>query len=281
MVTNWIGNLYGKHAGADIYIVGTGTSLRVFPTSFFEDKITIGLNQAWKIFPTTYCITSVPEFNIPEFIDGEQPRPNIIWITKQAKLRDVASRRHSEFNAERVYFFENNVEGQRGIISLDEIDDTGRNLDWVRTPDSRKLYLWTSISQAALNLAANMGAKNIILAGCDNAALGENHHAHDQHTMWRGDAPEVRYLQYYEGLSEIREVLRKRQVNVVAINPFLKLDNPELDFRRLCGELGQQDHIASVDVARGHSLADDNRRYWKLTWYMIKKNLRALFGIRK
>ena len=42
------------------------------------------------------------------------------------------------------------------------------------------LYQWSSISQTAVNLAANMGAKNVILVGCDNCALLDNHHAHAQ-----------------------------------------------------------------------------------------------------
>src|SRR5262245_41569176 len=64
----WIGELYDAHSGRDIYVVGTGSSLRVFPLEFLADKITIGLNQAWKFLPLTYCITSVPKFNIPELI---------------------------------------------------------------------------------------------------------------------------------------------------------------------------------------------------------------------
>ena len=123
-----------------------------------------------------------------------------------------------------------------------------------------------------MNLAANMGAKNIILVGCDNAALAGNHHAHDQHTMWRGAPPEVRYMQYYEGNAEVRAALRARSVNVVSMSPFLKLDGAELDFLRLCKELARSAKIENPDIPRGTRLRDDNLRYLHLTKYIIRKN---------
>ena len=63
-----IEELYGRHPGSDIYVVGTGASLRVFPLAFLENKITIGLNMAWKVAPVQYSITIRPELNIPEFM---------------------------------------------------------------------------------------------------------------------------------------------------------------------------------------------------------------------
>jgi hypothetical protein len=274
----WIGELYDKHRDRDIYVVGTGSSLRVFPLDFFDDKITIGLNQAWKFLPLTYCITSVPKFNIPELISDEPERPDITWITKWSKLTEVCDPSTLGETLERFYFFETNIERHLTVGSLDHIDYVGRNLDWVLKADGRKLYLWTSISQAGVNLAANMGARNVILVGCDNASLAGNHHAHDQHTMWRGESPDASYLRYYEGLAEVRTALRGRGVNVISASPFLKLDEPALDFQHLCEELRAPAHIANADVPRGYTLSDDNRRYLRLTKYIFRKNVRHLLG---
>jgi len=63
--------------------------MRVFPSEFFEGRITIGLNQAWRHAHIRYGITIGPHLNIPEFIEGEQPRPEITWITKRDKSRAV------------------------------------------------------------------------------------------------------------------------------------------------------------------------------------------------
>jgi hypothetical protein len=270
-----IEELYGRHAGSDIYIVGTGTSLRVFPLELLRDKITIGLNQAWKVFEPKYAITMMPKLNIPEFMEGEASRPNITWVTKPSKIRAQCTAKEIDYGEGHFFGFEN--DGRASISGLDEPSEAGRVLDWVLKPHPNKLYLWTSISQSAMNLAANMGAKNIILVGCDNGAIGENHHAHDQHTQWKGESPDVRYMQYYEGVVEVRAALRKRGVNVVTMNPFVKLDAPSLDFERLCLETGAATFIENKDLPRGFSLMQDNVRYLKLTRYILEKNLR-FFG---
>ncbi len=275
-----VSELYGRHDGADIYVVGTGTSMRVFPHALLADKITIGLNQAWKLMPVSYGITMMPNLNIPELMPGEAPHPDITWVTKRSKVKALCTPEQLAEADARFFSFE--TDGRASITGLDEPSEAGRVLDWVRKPHPEKLYLWTSISQSAVNLAANMGARNIFLVGCDNAALADNHHAHDQHTMWKGEDPNVRYLQYYEGLAEVRAALRTRGVNLVSLTPFLKLDDPERDFSRLCGELERPGLVHNKDIARGTTLRDDNVRFLKLTRYIVQKNWKHLrYRVRK
>jgi sugar phosphate isomerase/epimerase len=76
-----------------------------------------------------------------------------------------------------------------------------------------------------------------------------NHHGHQQHTKWLGADPLHRYSQYYEGLAEIRTVLRRRGVNLMSVSPFLKLDDAEGDFVRLCDELGQPLVVQGEDIS--------------------------------
>lgn len=236
--------LYGRHVGADIYVVGTGTSIRTFPTSFLEGRITIGLNQAWKVAPIRYGITIGPHINVPEFMPGEDPHPDITWITKRDKAALVLTEAQFRYADEHFYSFR--MYGRPPTNAPTEPGDAGRVLDWVRRPTGDFLYQWSSISQTAVNLAANLGAANIILVGCDNASLLDNHHAHAQHTKWLGVAPDHRYMQYYEGLVEVRQALRDRGVNLVSLSPFLKLDDPGLDFERLCDELGIPTRVDST-----------------------------------
>jgi hypothetical protein len=269
-----IQELYGRHPDSDIYIIGTGTSLRVFPLEFLKDKLSIGLNQSWKMLDTTYAITMMPKLNIPEFIEGEPSHSTITWITKPSKVKIQCTPEEIALAEQYFYGFEN--DGKASITGLDEPSETGRVLDWVLKPHPEKLYLWTSISQSAMNLAANLGAKNIILVGCDNGAVGGNHHAHDQHTMWKGESPDVRYMQYYEGVAEVRAALRKRGVNVVNMNPFLKVDSPEIEFERLARETGVEQYIENKDIPRGTTLMQDNVRYLKLTRYILQKNIRHI-----
>jgi hypothetical protein len=242
-MTKCVSELYDLHAGEDIYVVGTGASLRTFPLSLLENKITIGLNMTWKTISTRYSITIHPDLSIPEFLPAEQPHPEITWITKYNKTKSLVTPEQLQYAEANFYFFE--MEGRPNTQPPDKPTDAGRILDWVRQPTDNKLYLWTSIAQAGVNLAANMGAKNIILVGCDNCALLGNNHAHKQHTRWRNATPDMRYREYYEGLAEMRPVLRQRGVNLVSLTPFLSLESPEQDFQRLCQELEQPAFVAS------------------------------------
>ena len=236
-----VSDLYGRHPGADIYVVGSGTSMRVFPVAFLEGKITIGLNMAWRGAPVRYGLTIAPHLNIPEFIEGESPRPDITWITRRGKARLVLPDDQFARADKRFYTFD--IRRGQDSGSGDWVTDTGRELDYVRRPTGDMLYQWSSISQTAANLAANMGARNVILVGCDNCSLGGNHHGHQQHTKWLGEPAEMRYRQYYDGLVEVRAALRERGVSLMSLSPFLKLDDPELDFGRLCDELEQPELI--------------------------------------
>lgn len=240
-----VSDLYGKHQNSDIYVVGSGTSVRVFPTAFLEDKITIGLNMAWKVAPVNYGITIGPHLNIPEFMEGERPHPEITWITKGDKAKRVLTAEQFQHADRNFYHFD--IRKGRGTNSGDWVSDTGRELEYVRRPTANYLYQWSSISQTASNLAANMGARNVILVGCDNCSLLDNHHAHQQHTKWLGESPDYRYQQYYDGLIEVRAALRERGVNLLSLTPFLKLDDPAKDFLTLCRDLGKRELITPTE----------------------------------
>ena len=267
----FISELYNRYPGGDIYVVGTGTSMRVFPSVFFEGKIVIGLNMAWKLLPVQYCVTIHPDLNIPEFIQGEKAHPEIHWVTKYQKSRKLLSAAQLEYAEKHFYFFE--VDGKENTQPLDQPADTGRMLEWVKAPVQDKLYQWSSISQTGVNLAANMGAKNIILVGCDNCSLVRNHHAHQQHTRWKGVEPQVRYRQYYEGLAELRATLRERGVNLMSLTPFLGLDSPEGDFQRLCKEIDAPLLIENTDISDEKSRPRQQPTSWK---HKIKKGVQRL-----
>ena len=237
--------LYNKYQDQDIYILGTGASVRVFPLDMLRGRTVIGLNMAWKLWPVNFGITMRPELNIPEFM-GEGDHPNIQWITKPNKLTSQEQLDFVVRNAERFYSFR--TDGKKCDLPKDQPSEAGRMLEWVRKPTGQFLYLWSSISQSAMNLAANMGAKNIFLIGCDNSALGGNHHAHAQHTFWKGEDPNVRYRQYEQGCHEVRMVLQERGVNVVSLTPFMSLSDADRQFAELCDAVGKPRYIENPDI---------------------------------
>lgn len=242
--------LYEKYSGQDIYILGTGASVRVFPLDMLQGRIVIGLNMAWKLWPVNFGITMRPELNIPEFMN-EGDHPSIQWITKPNKLTSPEQVDFVTRNADRFYAFR--TDGKKCNLPKDQPSEAGRILDWVRQPTGQFLYLWSSISQSAMNLAANMGAKNVFLIGCDNSALGGNHHAHAQHTFWKGEDPNIRYRQYEQGCHEVRLALRDRGVNVVSLTPFMSLSDADRQFTELCDELGHPRYIHNPDITQQQS----------------------------
>ena len=276
----FVSELYNKYPNSDIYVVGTGASLRVFPPSFFEGKIVIGLNMAWKMIPVQYGITIHPDLNIPEFMPDEQPHPEITWASGYFKngdditLKGITSPDLIEYARNNFYFFD--YRGRPNTQPPNQPSNAGRVVEWVRKPTENYLYLWTSISQAGVSLAANMGAKNIILIGCDNCSLLANHHSHNQHTYWKGADPNFRYRGYYEGLAEVRTALRERGVNLLSLTPFLSLANPEEDFERLCEELNQPKLIVgNVDISPKMNLRSYYIGRFKKT---IKQGIKKLVG---
>ncbi|MCB0418730.1 MAG: hypothetical protein KDD39_13855, partial [Bdellovibrionales bacterium] len=136
-----VSELYGKHQGDAIYVVGSGASLRVFPVDFLRDKITIGLNMAWKWAPVQYGITIHPELNIPEFL-GVRPDSPITWITGHEKCKGGLTAEQLKFAEENFYFF--NYHGKLNTQPANEPSDSGRVLEWVEKPAGDNLYVWSS-----------------------------------------------------------------------------------------------------------------------------------------
>ncbi|MGB5632062.1 MAG: hypothetical protein WBM86_04670, partial [Waterburya sp.] len=150
----FVSELYNKYPGGDIYVVGTGASLRVFPRSFLAGKIVIGLNMAWKVVPVQYSITTHPDLNIPEFMPGEEPHPEITWVSGYFKtpegirLKGVKSPELIEYAKDNFYFFDYLQPGKVNTQAPNLPCDRGRVIDWVKKPTENYLYFWGSVSNA-------------------------------------------------------------------------------------------------------------------------------------
>lgn len=222
-----IAELYDRHVGRDIYIVGTGPSLRFFPIEWLSDKITIGLNQAFKHFEPKYSITVHPE----HVIQCEQDPRKITtrWITKRKPPLDKLS-----FDDPRYYVFD--------TAELD-FDVTLK-----RKPDT--LFIGRGVQQTAMDMAARMGAANIFLVGIDMTDVGGDHHAHDQHVRFHGLAPVTVYAEYRKYTAMMRETLRKLRVNVLSLSPYLSAVGGEEDHARLLVERNLQKLPPPIDTSK-------------------------------
>ncbi len=206
-----IQELWNKHPKEDIYVVGTGPSMRVFPWEFFQGKITIGLNQVFRHFIPTYMLTMHPEL-IPYELNLDTE-----WITKIKRTEEFSTKIREKV-PNKVYLFENNRD-----IKL---------LEFARKKIKGKLYIGYGIHTGAMTLAAHMGAKNIILVGCDMCSLDDEYHTHHQRVRWLGMPEKTIYREYYLTARILRKTLRAYwKVNILNMNPFLGLNNYEEDYK--------------------------------------------------
>lgn len=211
-----IQQLWDRHAGQDIWVVGTGPSLRVLPRSVLENRILIGLNQAWKLgIAPTYMLTVHPELYL-DYLNAPNP-PATTWIVKRkAPLANIS------LDDPRCYVFDTS---------------THENAVRQRLPDT--LYLGRGIQATAIALAAHMGAKNVFLTGCDAATLGGDHHAHEQHVRYHGLDPSEVFEEYRQETDRVRRWVREAfGVGVVTVTPFVSVTHVEQDYQRLCQQLG-------------------------------------------
>lgn len=210
-------NLKNAHRGKDIYIVGTGPSLRTFPLGYLGDKITIGLNQAWKYFSPTYSITVHPEL-VVEYESYDRP-PITKWIVKRKPPFEKLS-----FTDKRYFLF-NTVDKDFTIF---------------HKPKEDHLFIGRGVQQTAMHVASIMGAASIILVGVDMTDLCGDHHGHDQHVRFHGLPPADVYLEYRRYTAAVRYELRKKGLKVLTLSGLLGACDGSEDYERLCKELKLQ-----------------------------------------
>lgn len=147
-------DLYNKYKDKIIYIVGTGPSLRLFPVELLASKITIGLNETFKIVNCTYNLTIHPEL-IP------RDDYKTIWITKYKNW--LASEYHQRQHSEHIYFFKNN----KDIHDYEYLTNMAESV----------LYVGRGVHTAGVAMAAKMGARAAILVGCDMCVVRRESHS--------------------------------------------------------------------------------------------------------
>jgi len=208
-----ISDLWDKHKGKTIYILGTGPSVRCYGNleKILEGQIVIGLNEAFKYNPCIYNLTIHPDLIPKDLGIGS-------WIIKpKGKYHYV------EPEDIRFYVFQNN----KDVYDFSYIKKTIKHL-----------YVGRGIQTGAMVLAAQMGASLIVLIGCDFAQLGPDHHSHNTHIEFHGlDSQDV-YNEYYHNSAICRTKIKDiYKTEIVALQPFLGLGYQDVDYRRLCCEL--------------------------------------------
>lgn len=210
-------NFKDIHKNEDIYVLASGKSVDFISNDFFNNKIVIGINQAYKKINCKYLLRK--EFKLlnhviklnPESIHfisagncGGNNNINLHHVIKN-KLNNVVVYRHNPNNHK-----------MPNIL-----------------PKPNKLVVSYSTITTGIHLAAYMGAKNIILIGHDCGTINgecnfKNYHTSQTYKIaWRnGKQDYVNWLKKIENQTiKLKSLLKKEyNCNIYSLNPFINFN---------------------------------------------------------
>ncbi len=203
-----------QHKNQDIYVIGSGKSLDFIDETFFEDKITIGVNQLYKKIRCPYYIRK--EFkNLKETLSQLQ----------EGQILFLSEGDCGNSNGKNKNYVEENFEGD-GRIILFKHDNNILNL--VKLPNDDKIVVSFSTITSGIHLAAYMGAKNILLVAhdcgtLDNESNFEGYHKENNFGIHKSQNAYNNWLSEIEVQTVTLKKLLKEKYgcNVYSINPFV------------------------------------------------------------
>jgi hypothetical protein len=209
-VTQNIISLKDLHKGEDIYVLGSGTTLDFIDKDFFNNKITVSVNNVGVVYlPTTqYVVTKYHR----EAIDYAQRLPNSKVVVSRGNLGNGD---YPELpNLPNLYYFNHNI-NKDYATSVNE---------WLLDEDA--LFVsWSSIT-SAMHLAAYLGAKNIIMVAHDCGELDDKGWVSGYPTeTW--DEIKIEEAKERNRKFEIQSIAVKKKLielygcNVYSLNPFI------------------------------------------------------------
>jgi hypothetical protein len=219
----------------DVFIVGTGPSLRVFPIDYLRDRCCILLNRATQVLGPDFG--PVAFANHRGFLDGSTcPIQIVKGRLKWQKDPDPArTDNHVPWNDTTRYVF------SYRSPPWDTVSHFDRATLWAE-PD----YFWNvrqgSVAIFAVQFAALAGAKSISLVGCDcaeftdgrSAGLGESKSLPYAAEAAGDPTDRVRhnYDQYAKGLDIlVRECRDRFGVPLMHLSPFPGFGREQAQFR--------------------------------------------------
>ena len=151
-----IQKLKDLHYTETIYIICAGSSTTYFDPNFFADKVVIGVNNVFKKFPCTYVIAK-------DLLE----HPRFTRMVKELKETGIPLV-YPEYHTGHFSDGKNEVDYENGFM-FEHLDNKSADMsdEVLSVIGSDKLVVSRSTITSAINLAAYMGAFNIVLVGHD------------------------------------------------------------------------------------------------------------------
>jgi hypothetical protein len=228
-----VSDLYNDPAirGHDVYIVGLGPSMRVFPTSFLKNKLCVLLNDASKIFQLgPIAFTNHKQWIEP--VNIQHIKYQIVKARCKSDLNPHKTDNHVPWNHQIYYCFSYREH------PWDKVSHYDKNQLW-KEPD----YYWNmkdgTVAIFAVQFALLAGAKSITLVGCDCIALQGQHYVAKDISKYK--QKQHNYDNYAKGLLILREEAQKRfNVPLLTLTPFCGLGREQTQYEFLSKQLCPQ-----------------------------------------
>lgn len=239
-------DLRDVYINQDIYIVGSGPTSNLFPMGFLQDKICMGLNDAYKIHPAVGPIAFMHhqfyaragnDLNAPYHPHFENIKYPIVKATGRNKEEMV------DWDSPYFYFFD----WSHDIESI-----------WTQTKETDTLYYTPEgcSLHAALQVAWLVGARNVFLVGCDSRTMGGKHYAKFDKNGFRDDevlkrGMERNYDSYVYGTLIVEHFLKLKGMRIMNISPIIGYHMVDYQFDFLSGTHTVDDVINQVKAIGG------------------------------
>lgn len=219
-----ITELKNSQMGNDIYIIASGASLDYIDPSFFSNKITIGVNQAYRKFRCDYIVRKENSHLVESIKTGASVICSL-WdsgdINKGKRLKNTIG--HETFD---FYVF-------------DHLENNHTKIDFSILGTDKIIVSYSTIT-SAIHVAAYFGAKNIILVGHDCGLLNDKHTFTNYYnsiseTPWKNWEEYKKWLRVIEAqtLQVKQQLSKKYKCNIYSLNPFI---NYNLEGNRFLGK---------------------------------------------
>lgn len=225
-----IRELLGRHAGATIFVVGSGASVDYLGRDFFDGQIVVAVNEMFRHIPATYVVSHHHE-NGQEAIDA-----GCRLVASDLDLGGAERwGRPADFHGDYSVY-----RGGTYMRSLSPTIDAAA----LRQPFNDHLVVSCCSSSEALQFAGHLGASVIVACGLDGAALDGQWCVTGYNGGAQTNPQHVRLTQPI--IRETLAALREKGIRVVSQSPFVGADleghtftsAPALDGRALIDALG-------------------------------------------
>ena len=207
------------HKGEDIYILASGKSADFIDNSFFDNKLVIGINQAYKKINCKYLVRKEAELIKETLCNAHESTVHFISQgalgNKHLKLKTLKALQNLDTTNVVLYHHNHNV---KSITTL---------------PPDDMLVVSHSTITTGIHLAAYMGAKNILLVGHDCGTINGEcnfsgyHTNKTYHIAWKnGKSDYKEWLPCIENTTiRLKYLLKEKyDCNVCSLNPFINFN---------------------------------------------------------